>query len=114
MPDVNGGVEISVRAVTADPAAKRLLVGPVGAVHIMAYAALLRGIGTLDLDGGDAPLGGVPGDLPRDVPQVGGVEVGVHGARFVLHGRHREVLVGDLRTGMRGEALVDRAVDLLA
>jgi hypothetical protein len=112
--NVDGGVEISVRAVAADPTAKRLLVGPVGPVHVVAHAALLRGIGALDPDGSNSSFGGIPGDLPGDVPQVGGVQIGVHGPRLVLHGRHREVLVGELRARMFGEALVDRPVDLLA
>ncbi len=34
--DVDGGVEISVCAVAADPTAKRLLVGTVGPVHVVA------------------------------------------------------------------------------
>jgi len=74
--DVDGGVEISVRAVATDPTAKRLLVGPVGPVHVVAHAALLRGIGALDPDGSNSSFGGVPGDLPGDVPQVGGVQIG--------------------------------------
>ena len=32
--DVEGGVEIGLRTVAADPTAKRLLVGPVGTVYI--------------------------------------------------------------------------------
>jgi len=41
MPDVDGGVEISMCLKTAHETAKRLLVGPVGAIWIMAHAALL-------------------------------------------------------------------------
>ena len=67
MLDVDGRVEIGMCAVATDPTAKRLLVGP-------------RRIGALDPDGGDTPLGGIPGDLPGDVRQVGGVQVGIHGA----------------------------------
>ena len=63
MLDVDRCVEIGVRAVAADPTAKRLLVGPVGSSSIVAHAALLRGIGASDLDGGDASLGGIPGEL---------------------------------------------------
>ena len=54
--DVEGRIEVGVRAVTADPAAKRLLIWSVGPVHIMTHAALLGGIGALDPDGGDARL----------------------------------------------------------
>src|SRR5215471_2155063 len=41
--DVGGRIEIGVCTVAADPAAKRLLVGSVGAVDVMAHAALLGG-----------------------------------------------------------------------
>ena len=56
--DVDGRIEIGVCAVATDPTAKRLLVGPVGSVYIMAHAALLGRIGALDSDGGDASPGG--------------------------------------------------------
>jgi len=65
--DVDGRIQVRVRAVTTDRAAKRLLVGPFGSVYIMAHAALLRGVGALDSDGGDAPLGDIPGDLIGDM-----------------------------------------------
>ena len=67
MLDVDGRIEISMRLVAADLTAKRLLVGSVGSVYIMAHAALLRGVGALDSDGGDAPLGDIPGDLIGDM-----------------------------------------------
>lgn len=88
MLDVDSRVEIGVRAVATDLAAKRLLVGPVGSGYIVAHAALLGTVGALDPDGGDSSLGGVPGDLPRDVRQVGGAQVAIHSARLVLHGGH--------------------------
>ena len=94
--NVDRCIEISVRAVAADHAAKRLLVGPVHTIGVMADAALLRGIGALNPGGGDASLGGIPGDLFGNVRQVGGVQVGVHGPRLVLHRGHREVFVGEL------------------
>src|SRR6266851_2550975 len=113
MLDVCCSIQVSVCAVATDPTAKRLLVGPVGLIWIVAHAALLRSIGALDPDGGDAPLGTVPGDLLGDMRQIGGVQVGVHGARFVLHGGNREVFVGDLCALVLVKALVDRAIDLL-
>ena len=61
MLDVDRRVQIGMRAVPTDHTAKRLLVGPVGSVYIMAHAALLRGIGASDPDGGDASFGGIPG-----------------------------------------------------
>jgi hypothetical protein len=112
--NVESGIEISVCVVAADPAAKRLLGGPVGAVDIMAHAALLRGVGAPDLDGGHASFGSIPGDLFGEVPQVGGVQVGVHGTRLVLHRGDRQVFVGKLVALVLGKALVDRAVDFLA
>src|SRR5215469_5237024 len=69
-PDVEGCVEIGVHAVTANLAAKRLLVGPVRTVHVMAHAVLLRGVGALDSDSGHAPLGGIPGDLFGMCPRL--------------------------------------------
>src|SRR5258708_19371025 len=112
--DVDGGVEIGVRAVAADHAAKRLLVGSVGAAYIVAHAGGVGGVSALNPDGGNAPLGGIPGDLFGEVRQVGGVQIGIHGTRFVLHSRNREVFVGDLRAFVLSKTLVDRAVDLLA
>ena len=46
--------------------------------------------------------------------QVGGVQIGIHGARLVLHGRDRKLFVGELCALVLGKALVDRTVDLLA
>ena len=60
-----------------------------------------------------ASFGCIPGELLGDVRQVGGVQVGIHGARLVLHRGNRELFVGELRIGVLGKALVDRAVDLL-
>src|SRR5712692_8332654 len=113
MLDIDGGVEIGVRAVATDSTAKRLLVGPVGSIYMMTHAALLRGVGAPDPDGGDASFGGIPGDLPGDVRQVGDVQIGIHGTSLVLHGRDRQVFVGDLRALVPGKALVDGAVDRL-
>ncbi len=67
----------------------------------------------LDPDCGDTSLGSIPGDLPGDVRQVGSIQVGIHGTRFVLHGGNRQVLIGELRALMLSKALVDRAVDRL-
>src|SRR5215469_15289310 len=113
MLDVDRRIEISVRAVATDHTAKRLLVGPVGAVYIMTAAALLRGVGAPDPDCGDASFGGTPGYLFGNVRQVGGVQVRVHGTRLVLHRGDRQVFVGELAALMLGKALVDRAVDRL-
>src|SRR5260370_6914967 len=106
MFDVDRCVEISVRAVATDHTAKRLLIGPVSSVWIVAHAALLRGICALDSDRRYASLSGIPGNLPGDVRQVGGVEIGVHGGRLVLHGGHRNLFTGQLPPPLLSHALV--------
>src|SRR5258708_5137513 len=112
--DVRCSVEIGVRAVATDHTAKRLLVGPVGSVYIMAHTALLRGVGAPDPDCCSASFGGIPGYLLGDARQVGGVQIRIHGTCLELHRGHGEVFVGELAALVLGKALVDRAVDLLA
>ena len=102
-----------MRAVATDHAAKRLLVGSVGSVWIVTHAAFLRGVCALDFRCCSPSLRRVPGDLLGDVRQVGGVQIGIHGARLVPHGGNRELLIGELRSLVLGKALVDRAIDLL-
>src|SRR5260370_34910872 len=72
MLDVDRRVEIGMRAVATDHTAKRLLVGPVRTVYIMPDTALLRGIGASDPDGGDSPVGGIPGESCGDGALAGG------------------------------------------
>ena len=103
-----------MRAVATDHAAKRLLVASVGSIGIVTHATRLRGVGALNFRCCSAPLGGIPGDLLGDVRQVGGVQVGIHDARLVLHGGDRKLFVGEPCALVLGKALVDRAVDLLA
>ena len=107
-------LQIGMRAVPTDHTAKRLLVGPVGSVYIMAHTALLGGIGAPDSDGGYASFGGIPGYLLGDVRQVGGVQIRIHGTRLELHRGDRQVFIGELVALVLGKALVNRAVDLLA
>jgi hypothetical protein len=113
MLDVDRCVEIGVRAVAADHTAKRLLVGPLLPMCIIAHTARLGGISASDSDCGDTPFGGIPGKLLRDVGQVGSVQIGVHGSGLVLHRGDRQVFVGELRALVLSKALVDRAVDRL-
>jgi hypothetical protein len=61
----------------------------------------------LDIDGR------IPGDLFRDVCQVGSTHVGIHGSSLVLHRRNREMFIGKLGIGMLGKTLVDCVVDPL-
>ncbi len=112
--DVRCSIEIGVRAVTTDHTAKRLLVGPVGSIWIVAHTALLRGVGAPDPDCCSASFDGIPGYLLGDVRQVGGVQISIHGAHFVLHRGHGEVFIGDLRVRVLSKALVDCSVDFLA
>src|SRR5258708_6884181 len=113
MLDVDGSIDIGMRAVTTDHTAKRLLVGPVGSVYIMTHAALLGGIGALDFDCSYTSLGSIPGDLLGDVCEIGGVQVGVHGMRLVLHRGDRQVFVGELAALVLLKALVHRPVNRL-
>jgi hypothetical protein len=70
---VRGRIEIGVHAVVAHDAAKRLLVGPVRAICIVAHAALLRGVGAVYSRCTYPSFGGIPGKLLGDVRQIGGV-----------------------------------------
>ena len=83
--DFGGRVEIGVGLKSTDLTAKRLLVGSVGSIWIMTDAALLRRVGAPDLSYGNAPFSCIPGELLGDVGQVGGVQVGIHSACFILH-----------------------------
>ena len=80
----------------------------------MTYIAFLRGIGAFHSGGLYASFGGVPGNLTGEMCQVGGIQIGVLGARVVLHGGNRQLFVSDLSMGMLIQAQVDRAIDLLS
>ena len=71
-----------------DDAAKRLLVRSVFAIHVMASAALLRRVGTPDAGGRHPAFGGIPGNLLRDVAQVGSPHVRIHASRLEAHRGH--------------------------
>ncbi len=57
MLDVESRIEIGMRVETARGTAKRLLVRSVGSIWIMAHAALLGGVGTLDTSCGYTSFG---------------------------------------------------------
>ena len=111
---IGSGVHIGMGLQSAYLTAKRLLIGPIGAIHKVAATAFLRGIGALDPGGPYPALGSIPGDLLGQVREVRGMQVGVHGPRLELHGPDRQLLIGKPRVGMFRKALVDGAVDLLA
>src|SRR6266536_4863713 len=98
---------------TTDLTAKRLLIWPVLAIYVPAHMTLLRRIRALDARGGHPSFGGVPGDLLRDVTQVGRSHVGIHGSCFVTHGGNRKLFIGELTPFMLLEAEIDCPVDLL-
>ena len=66
-------IHIGMSGVPADHTAKRLLVWAILAGHRMAAMALLGTVSALDLGGTDAAFGGTPGQLRRDVGQIGGL-----------------------------------------
>src|SRR5215831_14456218 len=106
MLDVERGVEISMCLIAADLTAKRLLIRPVGSIGVVTHAAFLGGVGTFDSGCSYAPFGRIPGDLLRDMREMGSAHVGVHGSGLVLHRGHRELFIGDLLCRARG--LADR------
>ena len=66
-------IHIGMGGVPADHTAKRLLVWAMLAGHRMAAMAFLGTVSALDLGGTDAAFGGTPGQLRRDVGQIGGL-----------------------------------------
>ena len=98
---------------TTDHTAKRLLVWPVLPSNRMAHTALLRRIGTLHSGRLYASFGSVPGNLLRDVCEIGCTHVGIHGSGLVPHRGNREVFIGKLVALVFLKALVNRPIDLL-
>jgi hypothetical protein len=96
---------ISVHPLTTDQTTKRLLIGSVLLVYIVASAAFLGTVGTLDSNCLHASFGSVPGDLLGNVGKVGGAHVGIHGSSLVLHRGNRQVFIGDLRARVVSKAL---------
>src|SRR5712692_7191599 len=101
-----------MRAVATDQAAKRLLVGSVGSVWIVVHTALLRRISALHSGCLYASFGSVPGDLLRDVREIGSTHIRIHGSGLVLHRGNRQLLIGKLVALVFLKALIDGAVDL--
>ncbi len=102
-----------MRLETAHDTAKRLLIWSIGSIWIVAHTAFLRGIGAFHSGRLYASFGDIPGDLLGDVCQIGGIQVGIHGPRFVLHRGNRQLFIGKLRVGMLGKTLIDRPIYLL-
>jgi len=110
---IQSSVVVRMCLKTADLTAKRLLIGSVGTIYIMAHTAFLGGIGTLDPDRLSPTFGGIPGNLLGDMCQVGGTQIGIHGSGFVLHRGNRQLFIGKLCVRMLSKTLVDRSVDRL-
>ena len=82
---IQGSIVIGVILIATVHTAERLLAHAIRSIHIMATRAFLGGIGGFDGVGGHASFGGGPFDLLRQVRQVGGVEIRVHGASLEAH-----------------------------
>src|SRR5258706_10345112 len=106
-------VYVGMVGLPADHTAKRLLVGPVLAGHMMTAMAFLRGIGTLDFVGTHPAFGCTPSQLRRDMGQIGCVEIGVHAPSFKAHSSHVQMLIGKLGIRVIAVQLVDGVIDLL-
>src|SRR6266699_5468442 len=72
MRKVRRCIQISMRAIATNQTTKRLLIRSVLSICIIAHIACLRGISTFDLPRTYAAFGCCPGELLRDMGQVGG------------------------------------------
>ncbi len=110
MCNIGSGVEISMGLEATHDTAKRLLIGSIGFVRIVALTALLRRIRSFNLCGRDTSFGRIPGNLLGHMPQVGSTHVSIHAPGFVLHRCHGKLLIGELCIRVFSKALVDRAI----
>jgi hypothetical protein len=74
-----------MRGLMTGQAAKRLLIGSVLPMNVMTCIAFLRGIGAFHSGGLYPSFGGIPANLLGDMCQIGGIQIGIHGARLELH-----------------------------
>src|SRR5437868_204796 len=82
--------------VTATSTVERPLIRSVFAVYVIAHMTFLRRIRTLDLCCSYPALGGIPGNLVGNMTKIGGTHIGIHRSRFVAHGGHGKLLIGNL------------------
>ncbi len=99
--------------IPTDHALEGLLGGPIGATHKMAAEALLGRVRSADGVGRHSLFGCGPGQLLWDVPQLGSIQIGIHGASMETHGGHVEILINESGIRMILEQFIDRPVDLL-
>ena len=111
--DIRGGVQVGMGLEATDHATKGMLIRAIGPVGIVAHTALLRRIRALDSGCLYTPFGGVPGDLLRNMREVGSTHRGIHGSGLVLHRGNGKLLIGDLCALVLGKAPIHRPVDLL-
>src|SRR5258708_950146 len=108
-----GRLVVGMVLVPTHHTAEGLLIRPIGAGNKVAAGTLLRAVSRIDRVRGHSPFGRRPRQLVWEMAQLGGIQVGVHGACMKAHGGHREVLVHDTSIWMRREHLVDGSIDLL-
>src|SRR6266545_2339783 len=94
-------------------ATERPLVWAIGTGHIMTARTFLRRIGGLTRPRPLPAFPSTPGELPGQMTQMRGTQVGIHALRLETHGPNRQVFVGHLITHMVGIELIDGAVDFL-
>ena len=109
--DIRGSVQVGMGLEATDHTTKGLWLGTIRPVGEMASLAFLRRIGALDGCGLYPSLRCVPGNLLRNMREVGSTHIGIHSSGLVLQRGNGEVLIGKLCAFMLSKALIDRAVD---
>src|SRR6266511_5554068 len=95
-------------------AAERLLFRTIGTGHKMAARTFLGRVSRPPRVDCLPALFGAPGELPGEVGQITGVQIGIGTAGLEPHRAYITGFVGDLVVKMIGIELVDREVDLLS
>ena len=111
--DVLRGILVCMHYVPANSTAKRLLIGSVLSVHKMAYMTFLRRIGTLHPCCLHTALGSIPGDLIRNMGEIGCPQVCVHRTGLEAHGGNAKLFIGKLTAFMILKTEVHGSVNLL-
>ncbi len=80
------GLVVGMVLIPTDHALEALLGAPIGAIHIMTAGALLGRVRSADGVGGHTLFGRGPGQLLWDMPQLGSIQIRVHGTSMEAHG----------------------------
>ena len=80
------GLVVGMVLIPTDHALEGLLGAPIGAIHIMTAGALLGRVRSADGVGGHTLFGRGPGQLLWDMPQLGSIQIRVHGTSMEAHG----------------------------